>query len=106
LPRGSAGRPAAGIFVMQEGALDPARRTLDVAYHLLRDSGRPMDTRTLLMRALELAGQPEARLAEAYTALNLDVRFVPFGGGEWGLREWGKGRRTQVPEESETSDWE
>jgi DNA-directed RNA polymerase delta subunit len=89
---------------MQERGLDPSRRTLDAAYGLLRELGRPVNARELLARALSASGEADD-LARAYTALNLDVRFVPVGRGEWGLREWGKGRKP-APDDTAEPEWE
>lgn len=80
---------------MQGGLTGPQQEALNQAYDILRQEGRPLDTRTLLTRSLEASGElaPSTdHLAEAYTALNLDVRFSHAGKGNWGLQEWGKRR--------------
>lgn len=87
---------------MQGGLTGPQQEALNRAYDILRREGRPMDTRTLLCQSFEQAGEPTPsahHLAEAYTALNLDVRFSHIGKGNWGLQEWGR-RREAVRDEA------
>lgn len=86
---------------MRGGLTGPNQVALNAAYQILRKEGRPLDTRTLLTRSLEASGelQPSPdHLAEAYTALNLDVRFSHAGHGSWGLQEWGRRRGWQGEE--------
>jgi DNA-directed RNA polymerase subunit delta len=65
-------------------------RPVDIAYDVLRDHGQPLLVHDLIERVLErLQEEPEARrMAQIYSDINLDVRFVYRGNGLWGLRDW------------------
>ena len=94
-------------------------RPVDIAYDVLRDSGQPLLVHDLIERVLERMNQePEARrMAQIYSDINLDVRFVYRGDGMWGIRDWspdtrhGTGRdrdhQDEDPEDLEEEDsWE
>jgi DNA-directed RNA polymerase subunit delta len=65
-------------------------RPVDVAYEVLKEHGQPLLVHELMDRVLEALQQdPDPRrMAQIYTDMNLDVRFVYRGGGLWGLRDW------------------
>lgn len=65
---------------------------LDECHLLLKSTRKPMNFRELLAAGWKKV-EPEADLngtvlANLYTNLNLDARFVPLGKGQWGLAEW------------------
>jgi DNA-directed RNA polymerase subunit delta len=79
-----------------------AQRTLDECYLILKSNRKPMNFRELLAAGWKKI-QPETELtgsilANLYTNLNLDARFVPLGKGEWGLTEWqSRPARSSIP---------
>jgi DNA-directed RNA polymerase subunit delta len=90
-----------------------ALRPVDIAYDVLRDHGQPLLVHDLIERVLDqLKQEPEARrMAQIYSDINMDVRFVYRGDGLWGLRDWspdGKsgGGRDRDHHDSDDSDEE
>jgi DNA-directed RNA polymerase subunit delta len=69
---------------------------VDIAYDVLRDHNQPLLVHDLIERVLEqLHQEPEARrMAQIYSDINLDVRFVYRGNGLWGLRDWAPDARS------------
>lgn len=65
-------------------------RSVDTAYEILRVHGEPILVHELIDQVLEqLQQEPEPRrMAQIYSDINLDVRFVYRGDGLWGLRDW------------------
>lgn len=65
---------------------------VEIAFHLLnekRDSISFFDLLDEIAAALELSDEEkEARMAQFYTDLNIDGRFIALEGNRWGLREW------------------
>lgn len=64
---------------------------VDVALEILRQNGRPMYYRDLIEGVFELkpySGDRFLAIAAAHTQINLDTRFVYFGHGQWGLKDW------------------
>jgi len=74
---------------------DPA----DAAYEILLATGHPMNYLELCDAVLErfpMPQVPEARArASVYTDINLDMRLVYMGDGNWGLREWAPAAATR-----------
>lgn len=69
-----------------------AQQVLGQCYLLLKSTRQAMHFRDLLKSGwnkiqpeIELSG---TALANLYTNLNLDTRFIPLGKGQWGLAEW------------------
>lgn len=75
---------------------------MDIAYDVLRDHNQPLLVHDLIERVLEqLKQEPEARrMAQIYSDINLDVRFVYRGNGLWGLRDWSPDPRHSPHRES------
>jgi DNA-directed RNA polymerase subunit delta len=65
-------------------------RPVDAAYEVLKSAGQPLPVYDLIEQVLEmLQEEPEPRrMAQIYSDINLDVRFVYRGDGQWGLRDW------------------
>jgi DNA-directed RNA polymerase subunit delta len=65
-------------------------RPVDAAYEVLKESGQPLLVHDLMDRILEVLHQdPDPRrMAQIYSDMNLDVRFVYKGNGLWGIRDW------------------
>ncbi|MBX5465887.1 MAG: DNA-directed RNA polymerase subunit delta [Firmicutes bacterium] len=65
-------------------------RATDAAYQVLKQHGKPLDVQDLLDETLALLGldREPKRVAQIYTEINLDVRFVYRGSSQWGLKEW------------------
>ncbi|RKQ83867.1 DNA-directed RNA polymerase subunit delta [Brockia lithotrophica] len=66
---------------------------VELAYRLLvgLSQHEPMPFEEIAARVLAQKGYaPDdvARMAQLYTSLNVDGRFVHVGGGQWGLRDW------------------
>lgn len=65
-------------------------RPVDAAYAVLKAHGQPLLVHDLIEQVLEqLQQEPESRrMAQIYSEINMDVRFVYRGDGLWGLRDW------------------
>ncbi|MBT9252444.1 MAG: DNA-directed RNA polymerase subunit delta [Brockia lithotrophica] len=66
---------------------------VELAYRLLTNLAQhePMPFEEIAARVLAQKGYaPDdvARMAQLYTSLNVDGRFVHVGGGQWGLKDW------------------
>lgn len=66
---------------------------VELAYRLLANLAQhePMPFEEIAARVLAQKGYaPDdvARMAQLYTSLNVDGRFVHVGGGQWGLKDW------------------
>jgi len=65
---------------------------VDIAYHILRESGQAMYFRDLITKVLDTRERPVHSLAHAmseiHTQINMDSRFVHMGKGTWGLADW------------------
>jgi len=65
---------------------------VDVAYHLLAEKREALLFYDLLKEVAELKGlsdeEVEALLAQFYTEINIDGRFVCIGDNRWGLKRW------------------
>ena len=65
-------------------------RATDVAYQILKERGQPLEVHDLLdemLGAMGLDREPH-KVAQIYTELNMDIRFVCRGNTDWGLKEW------------------
>lgn len=75
-----------------EGQVKEELAMVDVAYAILQVSGEVTEFNELLVAVaeyLELAdGELEAQMAQFYTDLNIDGRFISLGGNRWGIRGW------------------
>lgn len=64
----------------------------DLAYHILKNRGRPIHFRELIQEILQVKAipvdNPGRIIAQIHTEINLDSRFIHQGNGEWGLRDW------------------
>ncbi len=74
---------------------DPA----DAAYEILLAAGHPMNYLELCEAVLERFPMPQVdkprALASVYTDINLDMRLVYMGDGQWALREWAPAAATR-----------
>lgn len=68
---------------------------VDLAYYLLKQSGKPQYYKELIIDVLTSKGQISAAdnvqvslLSGIYTQITLDSRFIHLGKGVWGLGEW------------------
>ncbi len=65
-------------------------RATEVAYQILKERGHPLEVHDLLDEVLAAMGldREPRKVAQIYTELNMDIRFVCRGATEWGLKEW------------------
>lgn len=65
---------------------------LEVAHAILETKGDVIDFTELLIEIQEYLGlseiQVESRMAQFYTDMNIDGRFISLGENRWGLRAW------------------
>lgn len=65
---------------------------VDIAFHLLQKGNKPYNYRELLKEIADIKGMSEQEMmdviAQLYTELNLDGRFVCVGQNTWGLKRW------------------
>jgi DNA-directed RNA polymerase subunit delta len=65
---------------------------VDIAYHILRQSGQAMYFRDLINQVLDIKARPVHSLShaisEVHTQINMDSRFAHLGKGMWGLIDW------------------
>lgn len=65
---------------------------VDLAYRLLTQTKKPANYRELFNELVEMKGmsQEEAMdiIAQVYTEINLDGRFICLGENMWGLKRW------------------
>jgi DNA-directed RNA polymerase subunit delta len=75
-------------------ALEKIRETamVDLAYNLLKEKGDAMIYREIMDEIAKIKGFTEEDftryIAQLYTEINIDGRFVCVGRNLWGLREW------------------
>lgn len=62
----------------------------DIAYMILEESKRKLNTADLFKKIIKLLGLPEStfekKIADFYTALSTDKRFILLDNGKWDLR--------------------
>lgn len=65
---------------------------VDLAYNCLKEKGEPMLYMDILQEVAKLKGfteqDVERYIAQLYTEINIDGRFVCVGRSLWGLKEW------------------
>lgn len=65
---------------------------VDIAYEILRETNQVHNFRDLMNQLAELRGMSEeekmAIIAQVYTEVNIDGRFVCLGDNNWGLKRW------------------
>nr|WP_253288847.1 DNA-directed RNA polymerase subunit delta [Amphibacillus sp. MSJ-3] len=65
---------------------------IELAILVLEDHKKALNYREIYDRVSEMKGfsqaEKEEYLAQFYTDLNLDGRFLTLGSGEWGLKKW------------------
>ncbi|WMT29442.1 DNA-directed RNA polymerase subunit delta [Bacillus aerius] len=65
---------------------------VELAYEIFRDSKTPVTFSELIDEIVRLQGIQKSdlddRLAQFYTDLNIDGRFISLGDQRWGLRSW------------------
>jgi len=65
---------------------------VDIAYEILRETNQTHNFRDLMDQLAELRGMNEeekmAIIAQVYTEVNIDGRFVCLGDNNWGLKRW------------------
>lgn len=65
---------------------------VDLVYELLYEKGEPMLYRDLLQEVARLKGFTEEEItrfiAQLYTEINIDGRFICVGKSLWGLKKW------------------
>ncbi|WP_347548378.1 DNA-directed RNA polymerase subunit delta [Pseudalkalibacillus hwajinpoensis] len=65
---------------------------IDIMFYILQDQKKPVSFYTLMDQIGKMKGYNSAelqeRLAEVYTNLNTDGRFVTLGDNQWGLKGW------------------
>ncbi|WP_338778895.1 DNA-directed RNA polymerase subunit delta [Metabacillus sp. FJAT-52054] len=63
---------------------------IEIAHGLMTDKKEPVDFQDLMKEVTKLAGltqeQVEEKIAQFYTDLNIDGRFIAVGDNKWGLR--------------------
>lgn len=75
-----------------EGQVKEELAMVDVAHAILRVSGEVSEFNELLVKVAEYLeledSELEAQMAQFYTDLNIDGRFISLGGNRWGIRGW------------------
>lgn len=65
---------------------------VDIAYEILRETNRTYNFRELMDELAELRGMTNEQvmsiIAQVYTEINIDGRFVCLGDNVWGLKRW------------------
>ena len=65
---------------------------IEIAFELLKEKKQPVSFKELMDEITELRGLTEdevrVRIAQFYTDLNIDGRFMTIGENRWGLRVW------------------
>ncbi|MBB5174106.1 DNA-directed RNA polymerase subunit delta [Texcoconibacillus texcoconensis] len=65
---------------------------LEIALKFLNEENAPLEYNDLLKRVVEVKGFSEQeaseRIAQLYTEMTLDGRFLNLGDTQWGLRKW------------------
>lgn len=65
---------------------------IDIMFYILQDERKPVSFYTLMSQIGDMKGlsseEVQGRLAEVYTNLNTDGRFVTLGDNQWGLKSW------------------
>ncbi|USG65446.1 DNA-directed RNA polymerase subunit delta [Brevibacillus ruminantium] len=65
---------------------------VDIAYEILRETNQVHNFRDLMNQLAALRGMKEeekmAIIAQVYTEVNIDGRFVCLGDNNWGLKRW------------------
>ncbi|OYD07982.1 DNA-directed RNA polymerase subunit delta [Paludifilum halophilum] len=65
---------------------------VDLAFHILKEKGEPILYRNLMEAVSGLKGFSEEEekeyMAQLYTEVNIDGRFICVGKSLWGLRRW------------------
>ncbi|MCA0170520.1 DNA-directed RNA polymerase subunit delta [Bacillus sp. RAR_GA_16] len=65
---------------------------IDIMYYILQDEKKPVSFYTLMDQIGKMKGlssqELQEMLAEVYTNLNTDGRFVTLGDNQWGLKGW------------------
>jgi DNA-directed RNA polymerase subunit delta len=65
---------------------------VDIAFEILKESNRPYNFRELMGEIAALRGLTEEQMmsiiAQVYTEVNIDGRFVCVGENTWGLKRW------------------
>ncbi len=75
--------------------INPKLDEVEIAYRLLKMGGQSQNFRELAQDVFEIKGikdKTPQQMAAFHTQINLDSRFASLGQGNWGLREWGKGK--------------
>lgn len=86
----------------------PDMAVTDLAYAILKKGGKAMHFKDLISGVMAVKSLNQANsgklIAQMHTEINLDSRFVHQGGGEWGLREWQKGKVVRIATASGRED--
>lgn len=65
---------------------------IELAFELLVQDKQPMDFHDLVQKISEVKGmareEVEERIAQFYTDLNIDGRFIALNENHWGLKRW------------------
>ncbi|TLS36739.1 DNA-directed RNA polymerase subunit delta [Pseudalkalibacillus caeni] len=65
---------------------------IEIMHHVLLQEKKPLSFYALMQRIGELKNMPneevKERLAQVYTDINIDGRFVTLGDNQWGLKSW------------------
>ena len=73
---------------------------IEMAYQILEQKKQPMPFNELVEELGKLSGASEEeikeRVAQFYTELNIDGRFINVGGNTWGLKGWYRLNNTKM----------
>ncbi|MGO0063718.1 DNA-directed RNA polymerase subunit delta [Brevibacillus fluminis] len=65
---------------------------VDIAYEILRETNRPFNFREIMDEISAMRGltteQTMSIIAQVYTEVNIDGRFICIGDNTWGLKRW------------------
>lgn len=77
---------------MQKGLTVAEQSMVDIAYELLKEKGEPMLYADIMEQVASKKGftqsETEELIAQLYTEVNIDGRFVCVGRNLWGLKSW------------------
>ncbi|HEY8347641.1 MAG TPA: DNA-directed RNA polymerase subunit delta [Symbiobacteriaceae bacterium] len=64
----------------------------DIAWTILKNRGKPVHFKELIEEVMQVKAINREKsgklIAQMHTEISLDSRFIHYGNGEWGLREW------------------
>lgn len=80
------------VFHLDQTQTYIERSMVDIAYELLEQKGEPMIYQDIMKEVAEKKGfsqqEVDEMIAQLYTEINIDGRFICVGRNLWGLKSW------------------